>query len=563
MLHRDYILNNELHYAVLRLVQLRDASTRSGIDSVKYKGEELKSDERLSSMMLADCSVEEVKDMARSIGYERPKNVPGNASKIDIMVNGINCCLRCMTHTDRALVNHSSRRKFEAVCQYLNLPVEPLDTMVRDYWIARQLKTFNEDCYYYTTLNPFLDYKDYLRKILSFMAFKTLDYKKAGTPHFVVESVDQIIDFEDPCDENTWRRYTPDNYFDEIWQYLCFSMRDTKGMPSDSKLLRPENADILSWARCVEGRYKGALHIRIKKYEANKANGLFLEQFEVLHEEEIKEVKVNQGELDEYLVKLFLVDCRKKKIAVPIGDRFETVESVGSRHEEYGTPAVSLDWKKQTAKVVVYVCLKINAAKSGAFDKADVYVNHIGISVKSRRGAAPTIINQTSREKILRVMNAMGEPMAPLDHIVNRYWAFRLNGGTEDVNNHDHPDNPFCRDEQGSSNIGVLRPLINYFAFRGTGTRDSDSPARYILSVGLPDDTNTWIYYDESDFVERLWERFVFSIRSHGMPKTISEEAMPWVREINGKKKGLLNIRVKDDKKNDKTNKKGNHNSWM
>ena len=86
---------------------------------------------------------------------------------------------------------------------------------------------------------------------------------------------------------------------------------------------------------------------------------------------------------------------------------------------------------------------------------------------------------------------------------------------------------------------------MSYFAFKGTGTRDSSAPADYVLSVGLPDDVTTWIYYNESDFVDRLWKAFVFSIRSHGMPKKISEEMMPWVREAEGKKKGLLNVRVK------------------
>ena len=111
--------------------------------------------------------------------------------------------------------------------------------------------------------------------------------------------------------------------------------------------------------------------------------------------------------------------------------------------------------------------------------------------------------------------------------------------------NADDPNNSFCRDENGNSNLQVLKPLLSYFAFKGTGTRDSNAPAKYVLSVGLPDDVSTWIFYDESDFVDRLWQSFVFSIRSHGMPKIISEEMMPWVNEAEGKKKGLLNVRVK------------------
>ena len=218
---------------------------------------------------------------------------------------------------------------------------------------------------------------------------------------------------------------------------------------------------------------------------------------------------------------------------------------MGDKDNEYGVPGINLKWSEQNAKIIVYICKQIKAGKASAFDKADVFVNHIGISVKSRRGAAPTIINQTSREKILRVMKSLGEPIAPLDRIVDRYWAIRLNGGKEDVSNYDDPENAFCVDENGNSNLPILKPLLSYFAFKGTGTRDSSAPADYVLSVGLPDDVTTWIYYDETDFVDRLWKAFVFSIRSHGMPKKISEEMLPWVREAEGKKKGLLNVRVK------------------
>ena len=68
------------------------------------------------------------------------------------------------------------------------------------------------------------------------------------------------------------------------------------------------------------------------------------------------------------------------------------VYSVGSKDGEYGVPKVNLDWMKQSPKIIVYICKNINAGKASSFDKADVFINHIGISIKSRRGAPPTII---------------------------------------------------------------------------------------------------------------------------------------------------------------------------
>ena len=44
-IHRDFKLNNELYYVVLRMVQLRDSYKKTGkgtqIQSVKYRGKEL------------------------------------------------------------------------------------------------------------------------------------------------------------------------------------------------------------------------------------------------------------------------------------------------------------------------------------------------------------------------------------------------------------------------------------------------------------------------------------------------------------------------------------------
>ena len=130
--------------------------------------------------------------------------------------------------------------------------------MISDYWICRRLGVFNEDCYSYSSLNPFLEQKDYLNKLLTFMAFNTFDYEKTGEEGFIAERIVNIIDYIDPWDENTWRIFTPNNYFESIWKYLCFSMRDRKGMPTDEKLMLPENSDIRLWTHKIGDRYKGA-----------------------------------------------------------------------------------------------------------------------------------------------------------------------------------------------------------------------------------------------------------------------------------------------------------------
>lgn len=549
--HRDIQLSNELHYVILRLIQLREEYHKKGsgvrIDSVKYRGRELTAFPGITELDLAKLDFETAKLYARKAGYIRKRNIEKLAvvSKIDVIINERNTSIRCLNYTDRPLVNHSTRRKYESVCNHIGLPIEPLDKMVERYWLYRKMKVFNEDCYPYSSLNPFLTERKYLTELLSFMAFHSFDYQKAGTSGFVVEDIHQILDFVDPRDESTWKIYTPASYMNDVWNCLCFSMRDRKGMPSDEDLFEPENADIRKWVCEMEGRYKGALHIRVKKFDSFEYKRDFESQFEYIHRDELRDVNINKGELDEYLIKLFLVECREKKLPVPLGKQVVEVCSVGDLDHEYLVPRVSVPWSEQESKFIVFICNEIHAGKSKSGDKADVYINHIGVSVKSRRGAAPTIINQTSRDKILRVMNSLRQPIAPLDRIVDRYWSFRLNGGTEDVSNETSPLNPFCVDENGCSNLDYLKPLLNYFAFRGSGTKDSRSPAKYVLSIGSPDDISTWVYYDEDNFVEEHWDKFIFSLRSHGMPKKITDEMIPWIRMVNGRKKGLLNVRIK------------------
>ena len=56
---------------------------------------------------------------------------------------------------------------------------------------------------------------------------------------------------------------------------------------------------------------------------------------------------------------------------------------------------------------------------------------------------------------------------------------------------------------------------------------------------------HTWVYYSENDFIDKVWEKLVFSIRAKGLPSVITEEMQPWIREVDGIKKGSLNVRVK------------------
>lgn len=546
--NRPYVLEIEAQLLVLRLLQLRDYCD-SNVFSVKQNGNELPKLPELKDLALPNLSVEGITKLTKKIGYDFRCKLPEN-SRCNIEVNNKKYGIRCFNHTERPLINHSTREKYERLCKKSGANIRKLDDAVASYWECREAGIFNEDCVYNSPLNPFLDIKDDLRKLLTYIAFHSYNISKnPDDPAFELGKIDGYIDYNNPCNEETWDILNEETFFDKIWKHLRFSFRADRGMP-DRGEKKPTDESILKWTKAWTNKngkivYKGALHIRISRYITAINDTPTEELFSVKHKDEIKKVSINQGERDEYLLKLFLIECRKNNRPVPIGDKVQVVKNVeNAKHEEIGYPERIMDWTRIRPGLLIFICQKIKAGKSGAFDKADVFVNGIGISVKSQRGAPPSIINQTARDKVLRVMKMIQNPILPLDNIVNRYWELRLNGGTEDVSgigNH----NPFTTNENGESNITVIKPLLNYFAFKGTGTRESSAPASYILSIGDPEDTSTWTYYSEHDFVDSVWDKLVFSIRSKGLPSVISDEIKPWVREIDGGNVGTLNVRVK------------------
>ena len=544
--HRDFILENEIRIVILRLLQLRDFR-KSSIKSVKSEDFELVRLPELKDLDLSNLSREKAEELCKKAGYIPAKR----GAKCDVVVNGKRWGIRCLNYTDRALVNHTTRPKYEKVCEKLGLDIAELDDAVDKYIARRRIGIFNEDCFYQSEANPFIPHRNFLKEMLTYMAFNSFNFNKGSDdPKFITDSIDYILDFIEPYEETLWREYSPENYFESIWTSLCFSLRDKKGMPDDDVLYLPEYDSVRRWNYPFKDetgriRNKAALHIRIKKYDAAK----FGAPFELQYQQEIQEIKQNVGERDEYLLKLFLIECRQKKVVIPIGDKMEVVKTVGTRTEEYGSLSFKLEWSTLQAEELISVCASVKATKAKMFDKADVYVNGIGISVKSERGGNPSLINHTTRDKIVRVMKTINRPILPLDRIVDRYWDLRL---TKKIGEDTCISDALCpfgspADEES---LALIKPLLNYFAFDGTGTKDSQSPAVLILSLESPTDVKTWHYFSKEDFVESVWDRLVFSIRSKSTPQFLDESReehklmLPWIREVDRSLKGALSVRV-------------------
>jgi hypothetical protein len=186
-------------------------------------------------------------------------------------------------------------------------------------------------------------------------------------------------------------------------------------------------------------------------------------------------------------------------------------------------------------------------SKSGPFSKADVFINNIGYSLKYTNAMPPALINHTRRSGWENAANAKGVSMAALDILVADYWSKRMSGLIgEDIANSDSRS-PFAQ------HLNTLMPFLEYFTFEGTGSRASNHPASEVIEFSDPCDTDTWDLLNKSGLIKSLWPRLIFSMRSgKGMPSSIESlsesekrSVMTWSRELQGKLKGALHVRIK------------------
>lgn len=260
---------------------------------------------------------------------------------------------------------------------------------------------------------------------------------------------------------------------------------------------------------------------------------------------------MNAGERDELLAIFTLLHARANGIGV---DGFDAIESVGRRSRFYR------DWRHELGAPnellhasdsrIVQVAAAIGVTKAPGIEKADVYLNGIGVSLKSHRKAPPALVNHTTRPGWQFAAANVDVAIESLDDAVARYWKQRQAGEIkEDVLN-SGPTSPFWAAR------AELAPMLRYFMFAGTGTRRSTAPAELVLEFTDPTNLATWICREPSTVVEELWPRLVFSLRSDkGMPKdypnvspryaktksSIARWTVYWQNEY----RGALHVRVR------------------
>ncbi len=255
---------------------------------------------------------------------------------------------------------------------------------------------------------------------------------------------------------------------------------------------------------------------------------------------------MNVGERGEILVKLKLIDIRDNNETL-FGD---AVYSVGFERE-YSRNSVNLRTLSLYGdEELSQYAISVGVTKASVRDKSDVYINNVGISLKSTSGANSALINHTPRPGYERVCHELHLDIDELDEIIDEYWELRLDGQIgEDVSLSD----PLCPFRGHKKYFGKI---LQYFLFNGSGNYDSDNPASYLLEFEDPLDTSTWKLITQDDAIDRVWDKLVFSVRSKkGMPtdyspftyhKPNAESIKRWVKFCDGSYKGALHVRVKE-----------------
>lgn len=244
---------------------------------------------------------------------------------------------------------------------------------------------------------------------------------------------------------------------------------------------------------------------------------------------------MNQGERDELLVKLQLINIR---------DHSKTKNFVGFKGIEYNSLPkncnlfkVECEANNGNEDLLNEVCEYCGITKASPRDKADIIINNEGYSIKSFQSAPPAIANHTQRKGWERIANELNISMDILDSIINDYWIKREEGLIKEDTRIGDLYCPFNNYKE------ELRPFIEYFIFKGTGSGLSKTPASKILQFSKPLDYTTW-KISSSKYYDKIWNKLIFSIRSKGINQDYPPEDS-WTKLYQDSYKGALHIRIR------------------
>jgi hypothetical protein len=187
--------------------------------------------------------------------------------------------------------------------------------------------------------------------------------------------------------------------------------------------------------------------------------------------------------------------------------------------------------------------------KSKSSSKADIIIiliktqQQLNISIKSKTGAKPSIVNHTPRSANVFQNDYLKYDLCYLDMLAKEYVDKRKEGIIgEDV---EIGKLSSYNDEKIKNS---LIKLLIYFTFKGTGSKITDHECNSILIMNR-DKSLTFILCntekEKESYIQSIIHKSIISFRNKGMPKNTSEKCIPWVYINNkGKNCGSIHIRL-------------------
>ncbi len=158
----------------------------------------------------------------------------------------------------------------------------------------------------------------------------------------------------------------------------------------------------------------------------------------------------------------------------------------------------------------------------------------IHVSIKSLRGAMPSLVNHTHRAaKVFQ--HVLKDHLVHLDRLAKEYHAIQLVTPKEDM----HFGNISCFSEEPVRQ--AILHLLVYFVFVGTGAKKAPHECNAIL-VFHKDERLEYISCvteeERMAYVSSQVDQCMLSFRDKGMTLKTSEIQMPWVGNYYSNKKG-------------------------
>jgi hypothetical protein len=175
--------------------------------------------------------------------------------------------------------------------------------------------------------------------------------------------------------------------------------------------------------------------------------------------------------------------------------------------------------------------------------------NVYSISIKSKNGANPSILNHTPRSaKIFQEGGILNDHVCYLDKIIQEYIYKRV----KKIIGEDTPISKFMSLKDDYLLKENFLEILSYFVFDGSGKGYSKCKSDAIMTYQR--DKIFFKKYDNIQnkkvYIESIYDKIVISLRDKGMPKVMNEYCKPWVfNDIKPdgsiKYKGSLHIRIK------------------